>query len=90
MVSLWLLLSLGCRVLAEQTAAAKRPEDKASDKVSKLSNKPIESTESQISEHEAGKTASGQSVLSFLVGRAPAGGNGVHPKRLSACRDAIV
>ena len=38
-----------------------------------------------MGEHEALKTAPGQSVLSFSLGRTPAGGNGVLPKRLSAC-----
>ena len=83
-VSLWLLPS------AAQAAAAKHPEAKASDKVSKLSGQPSQSTESEISEHEAGKTAPGQSVFSLRFGRTPAGGNAVLPKRMSACGDATV
>ena len=87
MISLWLLPSLGLpRPPAGQTAAAKRPEVKASDKTSKLSGQPSESTESEFSEQEAGKAAPGQSVLSVRLGRTPAGGNGVLPQRLSARR----
>ena len=69
MVSLWLLPSLGpLRPSAAQAAAAKCPEVKAPDKVWKLSGQPSHLTESETSEHEAGKTAPGQSVSAFVLG----------------------